>query len=503
VLDIRTLYVAHVAVILTAGMVMLLSRHWQPGARSVGTWGGGAVCLGVGMALTALRGIAPDWLTVLVANGIAAMCPLMIWNGVRKFNGRPTRWRQTLALASAFVASLAYYLYVDESLSARIVIASLLLAGASGASAFELLHNTNPALRRMSWTAATALVLVMAAQLGRAATTATGGSQFDLFAPTLANQVSYLAGIVVSSLVIFCLAMMANQQLQIEIAEHSAELERIARDRDQARHRAEQANRAKSVFLTMMSHELRTPLNVILGFSELGPAMPSTPPLPERIKEYFGLIHESGEHLLRMINDILDLSKVEAGKMEIECADLEVEYVINSTVRLVSQQASNQGQHLKVTIDSPAPALFADERAVRQILFNLLSNAVRFTPEGGTIRVHAAAIAEGGAELVVSDTGAGIPRDQIARLTQPFEQIDNSYQRAHGGTGLGLPLVDALVRLHGGTLTIDSEICVGTRVSVRFPSGPQAQDSSVATLSLALEKRGHAQTASTGHCPGG
>jgi signal transduction histidine kinase len=476
VLDIRTLYVAHVAVIVTAGTVMLLSRRWQPGMRNVGTWGGAAVCLGVGMALTALRGIAPDWLTVLVANGISAMCPLMIWNGVRKFNGRTTRWPETLTLAAMFVASLAYFLYADESLSARIVIASVLLAVGSGASAYELLRWTNPALRRMSWTASAALMLVLGAQLARAVMTLFGASQSDLFAPTFVNQVSYLAGIVVSSSVIFCLAMMANQQLQIEVADRSAELERIARDRDHARLRAEQANRAKSVFLTMMSHELRTPLNVILGFSELGPAMPAATP-PERIKEYFGLIRESGEHLLRMINDILDLSKVEAGKMEIECADLDIDYVVNSTVRLVSQQAINRGQHLKVAIDSPPPALFADERAVRQILFNLLSNAVRFTPEGGTVRVHAGATAEGGAELVVSDTGVGIPRDQIARLTQPFEQIDNSYQRAHGGTGLGLPLVDALVRLHGGTLTIDSEIDAGTRVSVLFPPGPEAQRS--------------------------
>ncbi len=491
-LDIRTLYVAQFAVIVTAGAVMLLTRHWQPGTRSVGIWGGGALCLGIGIALTALRGIAPDWLSVLVANGIGVMGPLMYWNGIRRFNGRPALWSESLMLAAGFVAALTWYLYVDRNLSARIVIASLALAAGAGAGADELLRWTNPALRRMSWTAATALILAAVAESFRAVTTWRGAPTSSLFAPTLENQVTYVAGIVVTALVIFCFAMMANQQLQVD-------LERIARDRDDARLRAEEANRAKSVFLTMMSHELRTPLNAILGFSELGPLIQTKPALPERIQEYFALIHQSGSHLLRMINDILDLSKVEAGKMELECTDLDVDYVINSTLRLIAQPANNRNQRLEVAIDTPPPLLFADERAVRQILFNLLSNAVRFTPEGGTVRVLAAPAAGGGAEISVCDTGVGIPRDQIARVTLPFEQIDNSYAKAHGGTGLGLPLVDALVRLHGGTLTIDSEVGVGTRVTVRFPPRPDGwrgdeapAPSSVAFPAMPVESKGRA-----------
>ena len=475
-LDIRTLYVAHFAVIITAGVVMLLTRRWQPGTRSVGIWGGGAVCFGLGMVLTALRGIAPDWLTVLVSNALSALYPVMIWNGVRKFNGRATRWSASLAFVAGFVALLAWYLYVDENLSVRIVIASLVLAVGTGAGAWELFRWTDPALQRMSWTAGAALMLAAGTQIVRAILTWGGLPQSNLFTPSLANQAGYLVSITVSALLIFSLAMMANLQLQLQLADRSADLERIARDRDDARQRAEQANRAKSVFLTMMSHELRTPLNVILGFSELGPMVPAQPALPERVKEYFGLINESGSHLLRMINDILDLSKVEAGKMELERTDLDVDYVINSTLRLIAQQAHNRSQHLEVAIDAPA-LLFADERAVRQILFNLLSNAVRFTPEGGTVRVSAAATPDGGAEITVSDTGIGIPHDQIARVTMPFEQIDNSYARAHGGTGLGLPLVDGLVRLHGGSLKIDSEVGVGTRIAVRFPPPPTGRHS--------------------------
>jgi two-component system cell cycle sensor histidine kinase PleC len=299
-----------------------------------------------------------------------------------------------------------------------------------------------------------------------------GAPQTSLFAPTVVNQAAFLTSIVVSALVMFCLVMMANQQLQVRLTERSAEMERIARDRDIAGRQAEQANRAKSVFLTMMSHELRTPLNAILGFSELGPMIKVEPPLPAQITEYFGLIHQSGDHLLKMINDILDLSKVEAGKMELDRTDLDVGDAINSTLHLIAHQAESRGQTLEVKIDTPPPRLFADDRAIRQILFNLLSNAIRFTPAGGVVSVHAAATADGGALLVVQDTGVGVPQDQIARMTVPFEQIDNSYAGSHGGTGLGLPLVDGLVRLHGGSLTIESEVGVGTRVTARFPPPP-------------------------------
>jgi signal transduction histidine kinase len=476
VLDIRTLFIAHFAVIITAGGIMLLSRRWQPDARSVGIWGGGALCFGTGLVLTAFRGVAPDWLTVLVANALVMMFPLMIWNGIRAFNARPTRWRGSLAVTALADAALGYYLYVDESLSARVAIASFVLAVGASAAAYELLRWTAPAYRRLSWLTAGALMAVAGAQITRTVTAVTGAPQASLFAPTIVNQAAFLAGIVMSALVMFCLAMMANQQLQFELAQRSAEMERLARDRDASRQRAEQANRAKSVFLTMMSHELRTPLNAILGFSELGPAIRSEPPVPAQIKEYFGLIHQSGSHLLRLINDILDLSKVEAGKMDLERSEVDIDCVATSTLRLIAQQANNGGLHLEVKIDTPPPRLFADERAIRQILFNLLSNAVRFTPPGGTVGIRAATADDGSTEISVWDTGTGIPRDQIPRLTMPFEQIDNSYARSHGGTGLGLPLVDGLVRLHGGTLTIDSEVGAGTRVTLRLPQPESRHD---------------------------
>ena len=469
-LDIRTLFIALFAVLITVGGIMLLSRRWQPDTRSVGIWGAAALCLGGGSVLSAFRDTGPGWLCVLFANALIMFFPLMIWNGARKFNDRPTLWRESLAIDGLAVAVMGYYLYVDDSLSARIADACFLLAAGCAVGAYELTRWTARVYRGLSWLTAGALIAVGAAQFARGAIAVAGAPQTSLFAPTVVNQAAFMAAIVMSALVMFCLLMLANQQLQVQLTERSAEMGRIARDRDAAGRRAEQANRAKSLFLTMMSHELRTPLNAILGFSELGPMIKTEPPLPAQITDYFGLIHQSGDHLLRMINDILDLSKVEAGKMELDRTDLDVGDAIDATLRLIAHQAESQGQTLEVTIGTPPPSLFADERAVRQILFNLLSNAIRFTPAGGVVSVRATATADGGAALAVYDTGVGVPADQIARMTVPFEQIDNSYARSHGGTGLGLPLVDGLVRLHGGSLTIESEVGVGTRVTARFPA---------------------------------
>lgn len=463
-LDIRTLFIAQFAVLITAGTVMLLSRRFQPDARSVAIWGAAAISLSVGMVFTANRDTLPHWLGVLLSNGLIEACPVMIWTGVRVFNGRAVLKTVSIALVAANVAAMGIFIYLYDSLSLRIVSATTLIAAALFFGAYELVRWTEPNLRRLSWTAAVSLAVVGISQLARGVTAAIGAPATSLFAPSLANQVAGITSIVLLSLVIFCLAMMANVRLQLRLIDRTAEL-------DSARLHAEEASRAKSTFLAMMSHELRTPLNAILGFSELGPTIKQDAANFERTKEYFTLIHESGSHLLRLINDILDLSKVEAGKVQLEREEIDLDDAIKGTLRLIAQQASTCGVSLEVKITEPTPRLYADERALRQILFNLLSNAVRFTPAGGTVRVEAAAAAVG-TDVVVADTGVGIPPDQIDRLRIPFEQINNSYARSQGGTGLGLPLVDALVRLHGGNLKIESEVGAGTRVTAHFPPAP-------------------------------
>ncbi len=254
---------------------------------------------------------------------------------------------------------------------------------------------------------------------------------------------------------------------------------------------AEAANRAKSHFLTMMSHELRTPLNAILGFSEMMTG-PIGTRMTDRCAEYSGYIHESGTHLLDLINDILDISKIEAGKVEISPMRLECGEVLAGCLRLAAGRAEDAGLTLGLDMPEPVPPLFADERAIKQIMFNLLSNAVKFTP-GGSVTVRARAVPNGGAAgdavaISVSDTGIGIPPDQIERIQRPFERIDNRYSQSAGGTGLGLALVRGLVELHGGRLDIASTVGQGTTVTVTFPAEP----ATAAGLALPARYRGKA-----------
>ncbi|MEP0709230.1 MAG: PAS domain-containing protein [Parvibaculum sp.] len=239
-----------------------------------------------------------------------------------------------------------------------------------------------------------------------------------------------------------------------------------------ARERAETANRTKSRFLANMSHELRTPLNAIIGFSEILRMQMFGEIGHPRYMEYAQLINESGALLLDLISDILDMSKIEAGKYELHPESLEATAIIESCVRLVRGRAEENGVQLVKKIDCGAGGeITADERALKQILLNLLSNSVKFTPANGIITIEAVA-SEETIRFTVSDTGRGIPQDQIARLGQPFEQIATDAALSKQGTGLGLALVRSLAELHGGSMSIESELGTGTKVIVTLPKVP-------------------------------
>ena len=240
-------------------------------------------------------------------------------------------------------------------------------------------------------------------------------------------------------------------------------------ERKKAEERAELAHRAKSEFLANMSHELRTPLNAIIGFAEVMESEMMGPLGRDCYKDYAHDIKISGAHLLEIIGDILDLSKIEAGKVDIQESIVELPRVVATCVRLIDERAKEAGVTLANTIPSDIPTIRGDERKLKQILINLLSNAVKFTPAGGRVTLSAHADAKG-VMISVADTGIGIAPADISRALTPFMQVENSLSRRFEGTGLGLPLADSLTRLHGGTLTLASNVGQGTTVTVTLPA---------------------------------
>jgi two-component system, cell cycle sensor histidine kinase PleC len=242
--------------------------------------------------------------------------------------------------------------------------------------------------------------------------------------------------------------------------------EEMAADLDDARIAAEAASRAKSEFLANMSHELRTPLNAILGFSEVMNKEMLGPHREPRYREYSGHIMTSGQHLLSLVDDILDIAKIEAGRMELKLSSVQAQPLAQETALLMQPRATAAG--LRLNVDATAFAFTADQRAVQQIMLNLLSNAVKFTPSGGTVTLRFAVMGDD-AVIEVADTGCGIPASALPTVFEAFVQGDNSFARVKGGTGLGLPIVRALARLHGGDAHVVSEVGAGTTVSVVFP----------------------------------
>ncbi len=232
---------------------------------------------------------------------------------------------------------------------------------------------------------------------------------------------------------------------------------------------AELAHRSKGEFLANMSHELRTPLNAIIGFSDVMTSELFGPLGNDKYREYAQSIYESGEHLLELINDILDVSKLEAAHTGLMEEDLSLTDLCASCLRMMQERAEYAGIRLSSSIASDLPSLWADNRRLKQVLINLLSNAIKFTPVGGSVEVTAQRTAEGGLRLRVMDNGIGMRPEDIPTAFTPFKQIDNSASRRHEGTGLGLPLARSLVELHGGSMTLRSAPQRGTEVSVWLP----------------------------------
>ena len=276
-------------------------------------------------------------------------------------------------------------------------------------------------------------------------------------------------------------ALRANQRelqrhvVQIEDAKihferQGAQMAELAEQLAEAREQSEASNRAKTRFIANMSHELRTPLNAVIGFSEVLLTGVSRNRVDPGQREFVTHILEAGRHLLEIINDILDVSKIEAGNDELREEDVHVPEVFESVRSLVSGRAAAGGVDLSLDCPDDLPGLRADAVKLKQILTNLVANAVKFTEPGGAVTMKAWSRPDSGYVFQVADTGIGIALDDIPRALSPFGQIDNDLSRKFEGTGLGLPLTKALIELHAGSLDLQSEPGVGTTVTVRFPA---------------------------------
>ena len=433
----------------------------------IGTPVWGAVVCFVLSGAVPLLGAAPPatsltWLGLLIAT---CLVTLFLDNRYREVRAAPTfdpsEWLWVLigsfSFTSAVWASLIWVFWIDGNPVNQLMLTILVLCGITN-GIISRMHRFEVFLAGSGL----AVVILWAKFLGE---TSAISQIFSALVPLwfLAVALHVRAA---SELV------RRNIEVQVENEVLAADIAKARDEAERARQAAERANQMKSSFLANMSHELRTPLNAILGFSEMI-AMNGLGDAPERYRAYAHDIHGSGHHLLSLINDILDVAKIEAGKMKLDSEWLDAPAVFDETLKLVRDRAAAKNVALRSRCDADM-RVFADARAFKQILLNLLSNAIKFT-SAGHVSVTLSADGEA-AVLVVEDTGCGISQAEIARVFNAFEQADNRYAQAQGGTGLGLTLVRALSELHGGSCAIASEEGQGTRVEVRLPFPKDALD---------------------------
>ena len=398
------------------------------------------------------------WLALMTATLALNYACAMIYLNQKDANFDPNPWRKRFILIEALQGCVWAVLMVlvmhahDETVNTFVLFTVLLVAAVSTLLSSHIPESVYASIVPMT------LAVVMVTQFPPNA------KNLPLTVMAISAQVYFV--IMARRLYSSTLTSLAHGMEKEELI---AELEESKFNSDEARRRAEEASLAKSRFLATMSHELRTPLNAILGFSEVMKAELFGPHSVAAYKDYANDIHSSGEHLLMLINEILDLSRVEAGRYELKEEAVSLAAVVEDCIHLLRMRAQNREITMNEHIETNMPRLWADERALRQIILNLLNNAIKFTPQGGSITIKAGGTIHGGEFVSIRDTGPGIPADEIPIVLSSFGRGSMAQKNADEGSGLGLPIVKGLVEMHGGTFTLTSEVRVGTEVLVILP----------------------------------
>lgn len=480
-LDTRTVFVAllFIGSLISALMVVFaLVMRDTPG---IGLWALGNAVVPGSFFLIFLRGTVPDrWLLVTGAY-CATAGGLALYAAAHRFTATPVRRWELAAVAATVAVFIPYFTLVDFDINTRMKLMSAVAAYVFGRTAWLFLSTHMPGSRAFQGVVgaifAFAAVLNVARIVGlvmhpvpnadglMGLSTITPWFFLGLLAMTVAWNIGYLS--------------LANQRVGAQLAVANDGLEQIVSERTHAlrvaKEEAEKANVAKSRFLAAMSHELRTPLNAIIGFSDIIANDTMRKTVDPSYREYAGAVHSSGQILLGVINDILDVSQIESGMMALTPEVISAGELLDDCIGMVEPQARAAGIRLVAEKFPRVTDVRVDHRHARQALLNIIGNAIKFTPEGGTVRIGAVPASEGGVVAVhVADDGIGMDDDDLSAALRFFGQVDSSLARKYEGAGIGLPLAKAYMEAMGGALTIVSEKGKGTEVTLSFPAAAPA-----------------------------